>query len=388
MKVFNGDRIPIKMWADRIDENALEQAHNLASLPYAFHHIALMPDVHCGLGMPIGGVLATKGVVVPNAVGVDIGCGMCAIKTSLHIEDIDDKRIRRVLSVIRQRIPLGFDHHKDLQDESLLPSGHDLDSLPYVKGLQIAARHQIGTLGGGNHFIEIQKSSLGEVWIMIHSGSRNVGKLVAEHHGKIAKRLNERWYSDTIEGLEFMPIESPEGKDYWREMLWCVDFALCNRRLIMKRICESFTDVFHNIEFEPMMNIAHNYAAWEHHFGKDVIVHRKGATRAYKDEIGIIPGSQGTKSYIVRGLGNPESFMSCSHGAGRVLGRKEACRKLDLQSEIDRLNALGIIHGIRHQRQLDEAPSAYKDIDIVMANQKDLVEPIVELSPIAVIKGD
>jgi tRNA-splicing ligase RtcB len=156
----------------------------------------------------------------------------------------------------------------------------------------------------------------------------------------------------------------------------------------MKRICESFTDVFHNIEFEPMINIAHNYAAWEHHFGKDVIVHRKGATRAYKDEIGIIPGSQGTKSYIVRGLGNPESFMSCSHGAGRILGRKEACRKLDLQSEIDRLNALGIIHGIRHQRQLDEAPSAYKDIDIVMANQKDLVEPIVELSPIAVIKGD
>jgi tRNA-splicing ligase RtcB len=285
-------------------------------------------------------------------------------------------------------VPLGFDHHKELQDESLLPQGHDVESMPYVKTQQIAARHQLGTLGGGNHFIEIQKSSEGDVWVMIHSGSRNVGKQVADHHGKIAKRLNERWYSDTIEGLEFMPIESPEGKDYWREMLWCVDFALCNRRLIMKRICESLTDVFHNIEFEPMINIAHNYAAWEHHFGKDVIVHRKGATRAYKDEIGIIPGSQGTKSYIVRGLGNPESFMSCSHGAGRVLGRKEACRKLDLQSEIDRLNALGIIHGIRHQRQLDEAPSAYKDIDIVMANQKDLVEPIVELSPIAVIKGD
>lgn len=388
MKVFNGDIIPIKMWADRIDENALAQAHNLASLPYAFHHIALMPDVHCGLGMPIGGVLATKGVVVPNAVGVDIGCGMCAIKTSLRVEDVDDKRIRRVLSAIRSRVPLGFDHHKELQDESLLPQNHDLNKMPFVRSQQIAARHQIGTLGGGNHFIEIQKSATGEVWVMIHSGSRNVGKLVADHHGKIAKRLNEKWYSDTIEGLEFMPIESAEGKDYWREMSWCVDFALCNRRLIMKRICELFADVFHNIEFEPMINIAHNYAAWEHHFGKNVIVHRKGATRAYKDEIGIIPGSQGTKSYIVRGLGNPESFMSCSHGAGRVLGRKEACRKLDLQNEIDRLNALGIIHGIRHQRQLDEAPSAYKDIGVVMSNQRNLVEPIVELSPIAVIKGD
>lgn len=388
MKVFTEDKVPIKMWADSIEEKALTQAHNLASLPYAFHHIALMPDVHCGLGMPIGGVLATKGVVIPNAVGVDIGCGMCAIKTSLRVEDIDDKKIHKVLSAIRRRVPLGFDHHKELQDESLLPQNHDMNKMPFVRSQQIAARHQIGTLGGGNHFIEIQKSTTDEVWVMIHSGSRNVGKLVADHHAKIAKRLNEKWYSDTIKGLEFMPIEAAEGKDYWREMLWCVDFALCNRRLIMKRICESFADVFHNIEFEPMINIAHNYAAWEHHFGKDVIVHRKGATRAYKGEIGIIPGSQGTKSHIVRGLGNPESFMSCSHGAGRVLGRKEACRKLDLQKEINRLNALGIIHGIREQRQLDEAPSAYKDIDLVIANQRDLVEPIVVLSPIAVIKGD
>ena len=223
---------------------------------------------------------------------------------------------------------------------------------------------------------------------MIHSGSRNIGKQVADYHGKIAKRLNERWYSNIVEWLEFLPIESPEGKNYWREMMWCVNFALCNRQVIMNRICKAFSEVFHNVTFEPMINIAHNYAAWERHSDKDVIVHRKGATRARDGEIGIIPGSQGTKSYIVRGLGNPDSFMSCSHGAGRVLGRKEACRKLDLQTEIERLNALGIIHGIREQRQLDEAPSAYKDIDLVMANQRDLVEPLVELSPIAVIKGD
>ena len=388
MKVFTDGRIPIKMWADRIDNNALEQAYNLASLPFAFHHIALMPDVHCGLGMPIGGVLATDGVVIPNAVGVDIGCGMCAIKTSLRVEDIDNQRVRKVLSLIRNVIPLGFDHHKQLQDEALLPQGHDIEKLPYVKTLQTAARHQLGTLGGGNHFIEIQRASTGEVWIMIHSGSRNVGKQVADRHNKIAKRLNERWHSNIIDGLAFLPIESAEGNEYWNEMLWCVDFALCNRRVIMNRICEAFTDVFPNVEFEPMINIAHNYAAWEHHFRKNVIVHRKGATRAYADEIGIIPGSQGTKSYIVRGLGNPESFMSCSHGAGRVLGRKEACRVLDLKREIKKLDALGIIHGIRTQHNLDEAPSAYKDINVVMANQKDLVCPIVELSPIAVIKGD
>ena len=387
MKVFTDTRIPIKMWSDKIEEQALKQARNLASLPFAFSHIALMPDVHCGLGMPIGGVLATKGIIVPNAVGVDIGCGMCAIKTSLRVEDIDRKRIVRVLELIRQAIPLGFDHHKALQDESLLPMGHDIDNLPCVKNQLSAARHQIGTLGGGNHFIEIQKSSEGEVWVIIHSGSRNVGKQVAERYGKIAKKLNKRWYSEVIEGLEFMPIECAEGQSYWREMQWCVDFALCNRKVIMQRICEAMSEVFPNVEFEPMINIAHNYAAWESFGEYDLIIHRKGATRAYKGEIGIIPGSQGAKSYIVKGLGNPHSFMSCSHGAGRVLGRREACRVLDLKSEIGKMNALGIIHSISEQHHLDEAPSAYKDIDKVMANQRDLVEPIVQLSPIAVIKG-
>ena len=387
MQVLMGKRVPIKLWSDKIDALALAQAEDLASLPFAHSHIALMPDVHCGLGMPIGGVLATKGVVVPNAVGVDIGCGMCAIKTSLRVEDIDRKRIVKVLELIRQVVPLGFDHHKTLQDESLLPEGHDIDNLPCVKNLITVARHQIGTLGGGNHFIEIQKSSHGDIWAMIHSGSRHVGKQVAERYGKIAKKLNKRWYSETIEGLEFMPIETPEGQNYWKEMKWCVDFALCNRRAIMNRICEAFSAVFHDVKFEPMINIAHNYAAWESFGDKDLIIHRKGATRAYKGEIGIIPGSQGAKSYIVKGLGNPESFMSCSHGAGRVLGRREACRVLNLQSEIERMDKLGIIHGIRAQHQLDEAPSAYKDIDTVMANQRDLVEPIVALSPIAVIKG-
>ncbi len=387
MKIFLENRIPIKMWADKIEKGALGQARNLASLPFAFKHIALMPDVHTVLGMPIGGVLATKGVVVPNAVGVDIGCGMCAIRTSLRVKDISRKSISRVISLVKDCVPVGFDHHAEMQDESLLPEGYDLETLPYVKNLLMAASKQIGTLGGGNHFIEIQKSTDGEVWIMIHSGSRNIGKKVAERYGKIAKMLNERWYSDVVEGLEFLPIEAHEAQNYWREMNWCVDFALCNRKRIMEQVCEAMRSVYPSVKFDEMINIAHNYAAWEEHFGQKVIVHRKGATRARLGEIGIIPGSQGSKSYIVRGLGNKESFMSCSHGAGRVLGRREACRVLDLQSEINKMNTLGIIHGIHEIRDLDEAPSAYKNIDTVMANQRDLVEPIVELSLIAVIKG-
>lgn len=388
MQVFKKQRIPIKLWADRIDENAMVQAEDLASLPFAYHHIALMPDVHCGLGMPIGGVLVTKGVVVPNAVGVDIGCGMCAVKSSLRVEEVNRKSLSKVVELIKERVPVGMEHHAHLCDESLLPQGYDVEKLPYVKTQLTAARHQLGTLGGGNHFMEIQKSKEGDVWMMIHSGSRNVGKRVADHYGKIAKRLNAMWYSCTVEGLEFLPIETAEAKAYWNEMLWCVDFALCNRRAMMDAMCESLSSVFPHVEFEPMINIAHNYAAWENHFGRDVIVHRKGATRAYNGEIGIIPGSQGSKSYIVQGLGNPESFMSCSHGAGRVLGRREACNVLDLKKEIRRMNAKGIIHGISERRHLDEAPSAYKDIDTVMANQVDLVKPIVQLSPLAVIKGD
>jgi tRNA-splicing ligase RtcB len=388
MQVFKRQRIPIKLWADRIDDNAMVQAEDLASLPFAYHHIALMPDVHCGLGMPIGGVLVTKGVVVPNAVGVDIGCGMCAVKSSLRVEEVNRKSLSKVVELIKERVPVGMEHHAHLCDESLLPQGYDVEKLPYVKTQLTAARHQLGTLGGGNHFMEIQKSKEGDVWMMIHSGSRNVGKRVADHYGKIAKRLNAMWYSSIVEGLEFLPIETAEAKAYWNEMLWCVDFALCNRRAMMDAMCESLSSVFPHVEFEPMINIAHNYAAWENHFGRDVIVHRKGATRAYNGEIGIIPGSQGSKSYIVQGLGNPESFMSCSHGAGRVMGRREACNVLDLKKEIRRMNAKGIIHGISERRHLDEAPSAYKDIDTVMANQVDLVKPIVQLSPLAVIKGD
>lgn len=227
------------------------------------------------------------------------------------------------------------------------------------------------------------------MWIMIHSGSRNLGYKVAKHFNELAKAINARYHSVVTAKMElaFLPIDTPEAKAYLAEMDYCIEFALANRKLMMTRMVEALAEVVGPFEHGEIINKAHNFAAWEHHFGHNVIVHRKGATRAYEGELGMIPGSQGSKSYIVRGLGNDQSFRSCSHGAGRKLGRKAAQRQLDLAAEIAHLEAQGVIHGIRHQKDLDEATGAYKDIDIVMENQRDLAEIVVELRPLAVLKG-
>ena len=387
-QVISTEKLPIKLWLNDIEPGALAQARNLANLPFIFKHVALMPDAHEGYGMPIGGVLATNGVVIPNAVGVDIGCGMCALKTNLP--DITTETIKQIMSGIRELVPLGFDHHESRQDETLMPSKENIIENGVVERQFLAALKQIGTLGGGNHFIEIQKGSDGHVWIMIHSGSRNIGLKVAEHYNKVAKRLNEMWFSsvDASKDLAYLPIETYEAKNYMKEMQYCVDFAFANRKLMMDNILSVFAKILGS-DFAglDLINIAHNYARWENHYGRNVLVHRKGATSAREGETGIIPGSQGTKSYIVKGLGNQESFTSCSHGAGRKMGRKQAMRELDLEAEIARLDEQGIVHAIRTVRDLDEAPGAYKSIDVVMENQKDLVEILVELTPLAVIKG-
>lgn len=265
----------------------------------------------------------------------------------------------------------------------------EMDKLPIIKNQYQSALKQLGTLGGGNHFIEIQKGSDGFVWLMIHSGSRNLGLKVANHYNHLAQKLNDKFHSvvGKNQQLAFLPIETKEAHDYINEMNYCIEFALANRKLMMERLLEAIETTVGKFQHEEMINESHNFAAWEQHFGKYVMVHRKGATRAFKGELGMIPGSQGTKSYIVRGLGNPESFKSCSHGAGRKLGRKQAQRQLDLATEVEILNKQGIVHGIRHQKDLDEATGAYKDIYKVMENQNDLVEMEVELSPLAVIKG-
>ena len=388
VKIINNR--PVKIWTNDVEESAMRQIENLTTLPFLHHHLAIMPDVHAGMGMPIGGVLACDGAVIPNAVGVDIGCGMCAVKTNWKMEDLPAHVIRKeIMKGIRARIPLGIEHHKEAQDAKYLPQGHDIDKMEIVKRRQHSILHEVGTLGGGNHFIELQKDEEGNLWIMIHSGSRNLGKQVGDYYNKIAVSLNEKWHSVVSPEirLPFLPHGTREFGAYWNEMKYCIDFALCNRRLMMERIQEVIADSLKGIEFEPMINIAHNYAAFEHHFGKDVIVHRKGATLAREGVIGIIPGSQGTASYIVEGLGNPDSFCSCSHGAGRVLSRKAAIKTLDMNAEVRNLEAKGIIHAIRCQDDMQEASGAYKDIDTVIANESDLVKVKTKLLPIAVIKG-
>ncbi|MFA6571483.1 MAG: RtcB family protein [Bacteroidota bacterium] len=391
LKSINTEKIPIKLWTDDIEEGALQQARNLANLPFAFKHIAIMPDCHEGYGMPIGGVLATVGEIIPNAVGVDIGCGMCARKTSL--KEINTDTLKKIMSKIRELVPLGFEHHKREQSPQLMPQGYDIETMPVVKREFKSALHQIGSLGGGNHFIEFQKGSDGHIWIMLHSGSRNIGKQVADYYNRLAIELNEKSKSEVKKHwqLAHLSLDSKEGKAYINEMQYCVDFAFANRKLMLSRISDVFEDEtgcdFLPYEGMPFINIAHNFAATEKHFGKDVIVHRKGATLATDGITGIIPGSQGTKSLIVRGKGSSDSFRSCSHGAGRVMGRKEAIRTLNLEEEKRKLDKKGIIHAIRTQKDLDEAASAYKNIDIVMQNQQDLVLPLLELTPLAVIKG-
>ena len=390
VRIISTEQVPIRLWLDKLEGEALVQAKNLANLPFVHSHVAIMPDAHMGYGMPIGGIMAADGVVVPNAVGVDIGCGMCAVQTSLS--HIDTERLKRILGLIRKYVPVGFKHHRKKQDERFMPDLPDdisLDDLAVARREYDSARTQIGTLGGGNHFIEIQRGDDGHIWMMIHSGSRNLGLKVATHYNRLASELNGRFGPEIPRNwqLAYLPADSDEGQAYLREMNYCVQFALANRKLMMKRVLAVLDEVAGPFVDKRFINIAHNYARLEEHFGKNVYVHRKGATSAQKGEWGIIPGSQGASSYIVRGLGNPDSFCSCSHGAGRRLGRKQAQRTLDLKKERRRLEQQGILHAIRGKRDLDEAPGAYKDVDQVIAAQKDLVEVDVCLQPLAVVKG-
>ena len=389
MKYIQDDGLVIKSWCENPEEGAIIQAKNLAQLPFAFKQICLMPDVHQGYGMPVGGVMATKNYVVPNAVGVDVGCGIIAVKTSLISIEIES--LKTILGEIRKIIPTGFNKHNQAQNDNLMPYK---TAIGFVINKEYSnACKSIGTLGGGNHFLEIQKDEKGFIWIMIHSGSRNLGKKVADYYNKIAIEINEKYFSKVPKEWElaFLPIDSEEGQSYLIEMNYCIDFAFANRKLMMDRILDIFIDVLHlegiTLWHDPMINAVHNYVRMENHFDQNVMVHRKGAISAKEDEIGIIPGSQGTSSYIVKGLGDLESFKSCSHGAGRTMGRKQAIKCLNLTEEIKKLNDKGIIHSVRNEQDLDEAPGSYKNIETVMAEQNDLVEIIHKLEPLAVVKG-
>lgn len=382
MRVINTERVPIKLWLEDIEDGALAQAKNLAALPFVHKWVAIMPDSHQGYGMPIGGVLATEGVIIPNAVGVDIGCGMGAVQTSLS--GIDTDTLKMIMGRVREAIPVGFNHHKEAQAWDGFDRAPDL---PIIQQELSSARKQLGTLGGGNHFIEFQADEGGAFWVMLHSGSRNFGLKAANVYHKQAQALCELWHVQLPDkDLAFLPIEEKAGHDYYAAMSFCLEFAQASRDHMMSAILRIVDDVAGGQEVRRV-NIHHNYAAMENHYGKNVWVHRKGATRVRTGEAGIIPGSMGTASYIVEGLGNPESFHSCSHGAGRKLGRKQAERTLDLAEEQAKMDALGIVHGLRGKGGLDEAPGAYKDIDTVMANQTDLVKITTRLRPLGSIKG-
>ncbi len=388
-------RVPVKCWADDADEQTLRQARNVAGLPVAVRHVALMPDAHVGFGMPIGGVVAVRDAIIPYAVGMDIGCGMSAWPTGVPTAKVR-KHIEDLVASVQSRIPVGFQHRTPKEGRKLAEE-HCPEIFERFEGTDpkkaFLSGHakiieQIGTLGGGNHFIEIQTDTDDTAWVMVHSGSRNVGKQICDHFYKQAKQYADAHGLEVPDpALSYLPVDSRPGEQYVEHMLFAQDFARLNRHVMM-RICQRIFERSpvgrHIGNTDDLVNIHHNYAAEEVHFGETVWVHRKGATSARRGERGIIPGSMGSRSYIVRGLGNEESFQSCSHGAGRVLGRKQAKRTISLDRFKQTMKG---VHFRPSPKHLDEAPDAYKDIDRVMANQKDLVEIVHTLRPLAVVKG-
>lgn len=391
-------RVPIKSWCGEIEEGALKQAEDLSKHPAIFKHVALMPDCHQGYGMPIGGVIACEDAVIPNAVGVDIGCGMGAVKTNLPVLETSRESICQVVKDVKEGVPRGEGNaHKKKQDWQGLDQkieGPENRKWHSARVWDLANRN-LGTLGGGNHFIELQAGDDGFVWLMIHSGSRNLGYQIARYYNQVAMSINDKWKSEIPnKDLAFLPLSSKEGKAYITDMNFALEYARENRRRIMEHFVEALLASFPKTDFESPINIHHNYAGIENHFGKNVWVHRKGATSARVNEVGIIPGSMGTPSYIVEGLGNRESFNSCSHGAGRALGRKAASRSLSVD-ECDKAME-GIVfdrwNKMRRGKEkgtydLGEAPQAYKDIDTVIESELDLIKPLVKLKPLGVVKG-
>ena len=399
---INGTKV--RMWARTLDMFGWKEVMNMTRLPFLPEQgVALMPDAHAGSGVPIGTVLPCIKAVIPTAVGNDAGCGMRAVKTNVKVSDISQEVLRKVIMHgIRKKVLIGDKVWKEPQPEDLLPQGWDFASLPALsanKGLKLALR-SMATQGGGNHFEELQKDEDGNLWIMIHSGSRGLGGRVYMYYNQLAKNLNAKYHSKVTEDmyLPFLPEGTEEFESYLREMKYCLEWAECNRREMMRRTIEVIGDAFPDVQCEEPIDIHHNYVAIERHYDQKLYVHRKGAvcTGSYsKNEQEsetfvpnkvIIPGSMGTCSYICEGLPSELAYNSCSHGAGRALSRTEA-RDLDMKSEVEKLDKLGIVHGIRSKQDLEECTSAYKDIHQVLKDEEDLVKPIIKLQPIAVLKG-
>ena len=394
-EVLMSGRVPVKIWTDEVDDRSREQLSNIASLPFIHHHVAAMPDVHLGIGATIGSVIATHKAIIPAAVGVDLGCGMVAARLSLTANEIDEKALQKVFDQISRDVPVGRAQHRD---ERVLVDA----AKPFEPGLKsLTDRHpellkafgkfskwtnQMGTLGGGNHFIEVCLDETNQVWVMLHSGSRGIGNAIASYFIALARKDMERWMIQLPDrDLAYFPEGSEHFADYVEAVHWAQDYAMQNRTSMLELVLTALQR--HLPPFTvttEAVNCHHNYVAQEHHYGENVWVTRKGAIRARAGDLGIVPGSMGARSFIVRGLGNPESFCSSAHGAGRKMSRTAAEKQFTVADMVAQTQ--GVICR-KDKDVIDEIPGAYKDIDQVMANQADLTEILHTLKQVVCVKG-
>lgn len=391
IRVISETKRPVKIWASDLEPEAEQQVRNMATLPFIYSHVAVMPDAHAGKGSTVGTVIATKGAIIPAAVGVDIGCGMCAVKLPFKVDKFGDN-LAKLRHSIERSVPTGFQAHSEVtsrMSEALQAIPGDISTRKGINLDKVA--HQLGTLGGGNHFIEVCQDTENGAWIVLHSGSRNLGKTLAEVHIDKAKDLMKQYFIDLPDpDLAFLAQGTDEFKAYISDLLWAQKYAKANRNEMMLRVLREVSMELYGEDKGPDAMIAervdchHNYTAMENHGGHNIWVTRKGAVSAREGELGIIPGSMGAKSFIVKGKGNADSFCSCSHGAGRKMSRSKA-RKVFTTADLEAQTA-----GVECRKDdavLDEIPGSYKDIDLVMKNQADLVEPVYTLKQLICIKG-
>ncbi|MDD4928476.1 MAG: RtcB family protein [Gallionella sp.] len=393
MKTLSSGRVPVKIWTDDVDERSQQQLLNVASLPFVYHHVAAMPDVHLGIGATIGSVIATRRAIIPAAVGVDIGCGMLACQLSLGACDTDEKSLKKVFEQISRDVPVGRGQHTHALAGAVRPFESRLTVMMQKHpgllrsfGKYSNWVYQMGTLGGGNHFIEICLDENNRVWVMLHSGSRGIGNAMADYFIRLAREDMER---QTIHlpdrDLAYFPEGAAHFDDYIGALHWAQEYAFENRRCMLDLVLAALRRHLPNFTvLNQVVNCHHNYVSVEHHYGEDVYVTRKGAIRARAGDMGIVPGSMGARSYIVQGLGNPESFNSCAHGAGRRMSRT-AAEKQYTQGDL-MAQTRGVICR-KDAGVIDEIPGAYKNIDTVMANQADLVRVLHTLKQVVCVKG-
>ncbi|QER38769.1 RtcB family protein [Acinetobacter suaedae] len=397
-KILNADAqygVPVKIFTRDIDQESIEQLKKMAQLQFVYSHIAVMPDVHVGKGATVGSVIPTKQAIIPAAVGVDIGCGMNAIRLNLKADQLPDN-LAPIRHAIERKVPVGFEIHKQVKAKAstIIPLEKSLQPIikkhsgliRMLRKFDATWQKQLGTLGGGNHFIELCLDENQDVWVMLHSGSRGLGNVIGTYFIELAKKEAQHRFGHVPDkDLSYFAQGSNSFDDYVEAVEWAQTYAFENRREMMRLILEAIRPLLPPFQMtKEAINCHHNYISQENHFGETLFITRKGAIRAGQDEFGIIPGSMGARSYIVRGKANPESFCSCSHGAGRKMSRNKA--KL-LFNQDDLIQQTQGIECRKDLGVIDEIPSAYKDIDEVMANQSDLIEVVHTLKQILCIKG-